>query len=170
MKTLISARTDYAIVNRSGGTAAVSGGPAPNTFIPSGQGFFVTYANAAPTTGGSAPIFSNTVKFTNAMRVTGNNDQFFKSNTTTKQKSNNSFNRLWVNLTSDNGVFNQILVAYLDGATKAYDGDAYDAPKNLSSGAPAILYSNIENDVKKFAIQGKATSDLNTDEVISPWV
>ncbi|MFD1161439.1 T9SS sorting signal type C domain-containing protein [Hwangdonia seohaensis] len=155
---------DYASVNKSGGTQAVNGGEVPNKFIPSGQGFFVTFANDAPTTGGVFPVLSNTVKFNNDMRVTGNNDQFFKPS---NSKNNPSItNRLWINLTSDNGVFNQVLVAYVDSATSAYDGEAFDAPKNLSSGAPAVLYTLIDSSNKKFVIQGKAPSDLNENEII----
>ncbi len=157
---------DYATLNLSGGTAANNGGAIPNRYIPSGQGFFITYAEGASSTGGSAPIFSNTVKFNNGMRRADgtSNMQFFKGSES-KSKSDSS-NRLWVDLTSDNGVFSQILVAYIVGASKDYDSEAYDAPKNLSSGTAAILYSNIENSDKKFVIQGKAPSDLNENEII----
>ncbi|WOD44897.1 T9SS type A sorting domain-containing protein [Hwangdonia lutea] len=156
---------DYATVNKSGGTAAVNGGETPNKYIPSGQGFFVTFANNAPTTGGTLPVLSNTVKFNNDMRVTGNNDQFFKTSNS-KNKPNNT-NRLWVNLTSDNGVFNQVLVAYIDSATSAYDGEVFDAPKNTSSGAPAILYTLIDSSNKKFVIQGKSPNDLDEHEIVN---
>ena len=43
----------------------------------------------------------------------------------------------------------------------------YDAPKNISSDASAILYSTIENEAKKFAIQGKDLNSINKDEVIN---
>ncbi len=158
---------DYATLNLSGGTAANNGGAIPNRFIPSGQSFFATFSNVAPTTGGTSPVLSNTVRFNNSMRKAdgSSNSQFFK-NSNTKSKSTSIANRLWVDLTSDNGVFNQVLVAYINGATDSYDGMAYDAPKNLSAGASAIFYSNIEGNSKKFAIQGKSPSDLTESEII----
>src|SRR5690606_35437481 len=87
------------------------------------------------------------------------NTQFFKSTTTQR-------NRLWVNLTSDNGVFNQILVGYLDDATSGYDGMYYDAPKNMSTELVSMLYTFIDGNPSKYAIQAKASTDLNFNEVI----
>ena len=154
--------SDYAIINAVG---EVAGGDnvIPNRFIPSGQGFFVVYSDAATPDSTVGNISEGTVIFNNSMRVTGDNTQFFRTNHKNKDKNN----KLWLNLTSDNGVFNQILIAYATGATDAYDGMAYDTQKNLSSGTSAILYSNIEGSNKKFAIQGKAPSNLTDDEIIS---
>lgn len=151
------AASDYATHNGTGGNAG-GDGVTPNGFIPSGQGFFVSFAQARPTNTGN-------VVFNNAMRVKGatDNTQFFRS---TEKQSNNA-NKLWVNLTSDNGVFNQTLIGYVSGATTNYDGSYYDAPRNLSTRAAAILYSNIKDSSKKFAIQGKAKNNINKDEVIS---
>ncbi|ULC59892.1 T9SS sorting signal type C domain-containing protein [Flaviramulus sp. BrNp1-15] len=146
---------DYAIYTfGSGGTAGAST-IIPTQYIPSAQGFFIA---SLPTTSGS-------VTFTNAMRMADgtSNSQFFKSSNT---KKTSTANRLWVNLTSDNGVFNQILVAYVDGATNDDDGFLYDAPKLLTQDYAAALYSTMDSSVKKFAIQGKAASSLNTDEII----
>ena len=146
---------DYAMINGTGelGARGNSGTP-PNRFVPSGQGFFVEALNAG------------NVTFNNSMRdISNDNSQFFR-NSNTKNKSTNSLNKLWVNLTSDNGVFNQILVGYVDGATDNNDGSFYDAKRNLSSGNAAILYSTIENDNGKFAIQGKDINSLNIDESI----
>ncbi len=157
--------SDYAIINSGSGNIAGGDNLLPNDYIPSGQGFFVSYSNDAGTTGGTFPVLSNTVTFNNSMRVTGNNDQFFRANNNLKTKS--VANKVWLNLTSDNGVFNQILTAYVDGATNKYDGMSYDAPRNLSTGAAAILYTTIEGYSKKFAIQGKAENSLNEDEVIN---
>ncbi|MBN4058041.1 T9SS type A sorting domain-containing protein [Olleya sp. AH-315-K02] len=146
------AQSDYAIINGIGQTPG-GDGITPNRFIPSGQGFFVSFSDAQTVNTGN-------VIFNNSMRVTGNNDQFFKTS------NSNLDNKLWVNLTSDNGVFNQILVGYVNGATNSYDGTYYDAPRNLSTGASAILYTIIEGNNKKFAIQGKAENSLTEDEVI----
>lgn len=158
---------DYAIINAVG-TNAGGDGVLPSRFIPSGQGFFVSMSNTAPASVVSGTVMrANTdVVFNNSMRVKGatDNSQFFK-NTNTKGKSNTaSANKLWVNLTSDNGVFNQILVGYVNGATNADDGIAYDTTKYPSKGS--ALYSIIENSTKKFAIQGKAANSINEDETI----
>ena len=43
------AQSDYAIINTMAETAG-GDGETPNRFIPSGQGFFISYANGAPGT------------------------------------------------------------------------------------------------------------------------
>lgn len=159
--------SDYAVINGTGNSAG-GDGLVPNNFIPSGQGFFVSMDNNAAASYFSdgdplipGNIVSANVVFNNSMRVTGNNNLFFRAS----KKS--EANKLWLNLTSDNGVFNQILVGYVKGASNNNDGMYYDAPKNISSDASAILYSTIENEAKKFAIQGKDLNSINKDEVIN---
>ena len=154
------AQSDYAIINGSGQT---EGGDQeePNRFIPSGQAFFISMDNDASSTSVSDDIEETVVLFNNSMRVTGNNDQFFRSSTT------NESNRLWLNLTTDNGAFNQILVAYVNGATDADDGMYYDAQRNLSTDVNAVIYSLLEDsNSKQFAIQGKEPNNLTPEEVI----
>lgn len=157
---------DYAVINLSGGIAAVSGGDIPNKYIPSCQGFFVPMDNDAPTTGGVSPVFSNKVIFTNDMRIANgtSNSQFFKDSNSKEEDFLNT-NKLWIDLTSNNGVFNQMLVAYIDGATNGDDGLSYDAkrliPENVN-----VLYSIMEGSDKRFAIQGKATNSLNMHEIV----
>ena len=147
-------QNDYAIITVGSGNAA--GGdtviPVSGNFIPSGQGFFVK------------GILGGNLTFNNIMRRadTSSNDQFFR----TSNSSYTNANRLWVNLTSDNGVFNQILVAYVDGATNGNDGWSYDAPRNLSSGITSVIYTSIVGNEEKYAIQGKAPSSLTFDERI----
>ena len=147
-------QNDYATYVAGTGIGTAGGDPLliPTQFIPSAQGFFV------------AGLSNGIATFTNAMRDTGNNDQFFRA---AKSKTNSIANKLWVNLTSDNGVFNQIAVGYVSGATKSNDGLMYDAPRNLSAGAASILYTNIEDSNKKFVIQGKAVNDLSEEEIIN---
>jgi len=147
---------DYAIYTVSSGgigagTASMSGSATPNGYVASGQGFFVK------------ALSNGTLTFNNSMRQADitSNSQFFRTASRT-----DSANRLWLNLTSDNGAFNQILVAYVDGATNGFDGFSYDAQRNLSSGAASVIYTEIEGDARKFAIQGKPADDLNIDEVI----
>jgi len=148
------AQADYAIITVGSGNTAGGSGVIPDAgnYIPSGQGFFVK-GNA----GGN-------LTFTNSMRRadTSSNNQFFNP----IDMSNLETNKLWLNLTSDNGVFNQILVAYVNGATDGYDGWAYDAPRNLSSNLSAIIYTSIDASEKKFAVQGKAINSISLDEVI----
>ncbi|MFT5627688.1 MAG: hypothetical protein ACI92X_000924, partial [Dokdonia sp.] len=153
-------QSDYAIIN---GTGQIAGGDGlvPTRHIPSGQGFFVSMDNASTSTLVSGTIRTTDVIFNNSMRVTGNNNQFFRT-------SNSAvFNKLRLNLTSDNGIFSQMLVGYVDGATDDDDGMYYDATRNLASNASSLIYSLIETSSdKKFAIQGKDSNSLTLDEVI----
>ncbi|WP_308991565.1 hypothetical protein QLS71_005990 [Mariniflexile litorale] len=158
---------DYAIINAVGESAG-GDGVTPNRLIPSGQGFLVSMSNAAPASVFSGDVYkaTNDVVFNNSMRVKGatDNSQFFK-NTKTKGRLNTAVtNKLWINLTSDNGVFNQILVGYVNGATNGDDGVSYDTHKYSAKGT--ILYSIIEGSTKKFAIQGKDANSINENEVI----
>ena len=148
---------DYAIINGTGEIGARGDtGTRPVRYIASGQAFFVE------------ALAAGNVVFNNAMRVTGNNTQFFKGGNGKAAKTSSSVsNKIWLNLGSDNGISNQILIGYVNGASKEVDATFYDAPRNLSPHVAAILYSNIENSDKKFAIQGKAPSDLNETEIIS---
>ncbi|WP_142784351.1 T9SS type A sorting domain-containing protein [Changchengzhania lutea] len=158
--------SDYAIINGSGETAG-GDGIQPNRFIPSGQAFFVSMSNDAPADLFSGDVYTTEVRFNNGMRTSGttDNSQFFK-NSYTKKSSTLNANKLWIDLTSDNGVYNQTLVAYINGASNDDDGAYFDARKSPSAGTSAILYTIIENSDKKFAIQGKSPHSLNEDEII----
>lgn len=159
-------QSDYAIINGTGETA---GGDlvSPTRFIPSGQGFFVAMENTATSTIVSPSpvpgdlIRSADITFNNTMRVTGNNNQFFRSATETALD-----NKLWLNLTTDNGAFSQVLIGYIETATDGYDGLYFDAPRNASTDFNAIIYTSIPEVDKKFAIQGKNTNSLTLDETI----
>lgn len=163
-------QNDYAIINGWGETATSPGGDSSsdplNRMIPSGQGFFVAMGEEAAVVASAynSSVDSTKLKFNNSMRVRGvsDNSQFFK----TVDSPVALPNRIKVNLTSDNGVFSQILVGYLDGATDGYDGMYYDTPRNLSTGSASILYSTITGTDDKLAIQAKNTSSLDIDEVI----
>lgn len=136
---------DYAIRTRTTGTAAISGGAAPSQYIGAGQGFF---ASAGTTT---------TINFTNAMRVSGNNTQFYKN------AQNNPLNYyIHLNLTNTLGAFKQIAVGYQDDATDDYDFGT-DA---LASTAGVIqFYSLIPSLAYRFGIQAKAYP-WNIDDTI----
>jgi hypothetical protein len=153
------AQGDYAIINGTGETAG-GDGISPSRHIPSGQGFFVAMDDAAASTIVSGSIRTTDIVFNNSMRVTGNNDLFFRNNFSEQP------DKLWLNLTSDNGVFSQILVAYIEGASNNFDGMYYDAFKNKSSNLYSGLYTSIQNSDKKFAIQGKDPNSLSIDEII----
>ncbi len=140
---------DYAIINSGSGEVAGGKNIIPNRYIPSGQGFFIQ------------ALANDNVVYNNSMRQADatSNDQFFRNQET--------FNKLWINLTSDNGIFNQLLVAYVDDATDGNDGLAYDTQRNLSSDVAAIIYTTISDDLSaKYAIQGKASSSINANESI----
>ncbi|GAA4233463.1 hypothetical protein GCM10022291_10480 [Postechiella marina] len=148
---------DYAVFTVGTGGTAGGSGPAPSGFVGSGQGFFIPALNSGVAT------------FTNAMRMADvtSNSQFFKSGNTKKSVEDKSLeNKLWVNLTSDNGVFNQILVGYVNGATNSNDGMSYDAPKLITQDFAAALYSKMEGDDTHYTIQGKDLNSINLNEVI----
>ncbi|MFL0353496.1 DNRLRE domain-containing protein [Xanthomarina sp. GH4-25] len=145
---------DYIMMNTGSGSVNNS----PNTlleYIPSGQSFFI------------AGLSNANVTFNNSMRIKdgGSNGQFFKTSNS-KKTENTEANKIWLNLLTDAGGFNQILVAYVEGATNDFDGSSYDAPR-LTSNVPAIIYTQIagiENEF--FAIQGKDVNSINEDEII----
>ena len=155
------AQSDYAIINS---VTEVAGGDGliPDRIIPSGQAFFVVYDHNAPEIDAVGSIKRNEIRFTNSMRIADatSNSQFFKS-------ANNKENKLWVDLKSDNGVFSQIAVAYVNGATHKDDGAGYDTERNLSLQRSATIYTKIKGKKdKQYVIQAKSPSDLTTKEVI----
>lgn len=148
-------QNDYATYTIGSGGAAGASKTLPDKYIATGQSFFVH------------GLKNGTVKFTNAMRMAddSSNALFFKTTKTSKTVES-SPNKLWINLTTDNGVFSQILMAYIDGATAKNDGLAYDAKRLINENHNAFLYSIIHDDPNKFVIQGKSSDDLNNNEII----
>lgn len=101
------------------------------------------------------------------MRLTGNNSRFFRSVNNSQSKDPEvSANKIWLNLISDNGVFCQIGLGYVDGATNSYDNWHFDTPQNLSTITNSVLYSLIEGKSRKFAIQGRDPNSLTINEII----
>ena len=145
--------SDYASWNSLGavgsrGSAAISGGVVPNGYIGTGQGFFTKSTGTAPS--------GNPVVFKNSMRVTGNNSQFFRlnpyaNNDTREADTTVEKHRIWLNLISTSGTFNQILVGYVDGATngwdRLFDGERFGDPTGTS------FYSVMRS--KDLVIQGR---------------
>ena len=143
-------QADYIAYTRAGSTSPSS---IPNAFlgkIASGQGFLVRALPPAP-----APAPPPSVTFTNCMRLTADNDNFFKQAVTA------TMDRYKVNMVGDNGVFSQIVVSYLPQCTLGYDR-MYDAGRNSVS--TAQLYSIMENDGRKLAINARP-SFADTDVV-----
>lgn len=139
---------DYAAFTvGTGGIVAVSQGEIPTGTIASGQGFFVE------------AIQDGTLTFSNEMRTKTGNDNFFKENTSKKQPTENE-TKIWLNLYNDEGVFNQILIGFLEEATQAveqkFDGLRFDGNNFFS------FYSIAEN--QNLAIQG--TKPWQADAVI----
>lgn len=144
--------SDYATFNFSGATAtapASTGGATPNKFLASGQAFFVK------------GLDTGTVTFNNSVRISGNNNQFFRPAMTESNSNEGQTgkHRIWLNLTGQNA-FNQALVGYIQNATNGldwgYDGDHFGGNK-------VSLYSISES--KNLAIQGRALPFNNQDLV-----
>lgn len=131
----------------SGSTTAASA--SFNGFIASGQGFKVR------------ALAAGDVKFTNCMRVTTGNTQFYRTTNEYATENTTVVDRFKVNLSNANGVANQVLVAYLPETTLAYD-NMYDA--ELLSVSPTKMYSILDNDSKKLAINARP-SFATTDQV-----
>ncbi|MEM0576554.1 T9SS sorting signal type C domain-containing protein [Flavobacterium polysaccharolyticum] len=145
---------DYASYTLAGGTGTSKapstglGGTVPDGFIAAGQSFFVENSIAG------------SFQFTNSMRETGNNSQFFKQ-ANTKKTAAVEKNRVWLNLTNSKGAFKQLLVGYITGATNdwdnLYDGPSFDGQEFVD------FYST--NQGKNLTIQGRALPFETTDVV-----
>jgi hypothetical protein len=140
--------SDYLIYNVGTGTVMPSPtGSAFNGQIAAGQGFFVFSKN---TTGFAT--------FNNSMRTITGNTQFYR--TASAANADNIKNRFWLNLTNDQGDFNQMLVGYIPGATNDFD-DRFDS-KSVST-SKVRLYTI--NDKEQLSIQGRAMPFTVNDEV-----
>ena len=147
---------DYAVYNYLGGTGtnpAPSGSTGglnnntPNGKIASGQSFFIKGLATANAT------------FLNTMRVSGSNNQFFKTNATTTLIKKNS--RIWLDISNSQGAYKQTLVGYSQQATlgidRGYDSEFY------SFGSGVSLYSL--SGTATLAIQGRPLPFNRQDEV-----
>lgn len=100
---------------------------------------------------------STTNVFNNAISVSGNNNEFFK----TAKPSVLEKHRIWLNMTNTGGAFKQLLIGYIQGATNGYDSsfDGITLDKNLY-----IDFYSINLD-KKLVIQGRALPFDDSDAV-----
>ncbi|MBN9283221.1 MULTISPECIES: T9SS sorting signal type C domain-containing protein [unclassified Flavobacterium] len=134
-------------------TAGTSGVPAnvPNGKIQVGQGFIVK----------SLPAGGN-VTFANTMRAAENGNQFFKVSSANATLPETEKHRMWLNLTNDAGTaFNQILVAYAEGATEGVDR-GYDGLAFGTTGS--ALSSKIAG--ADYTIQGRSLP-FNAEDVVT---
>ena len=130
---------DYVSWNGTGGTAGCTGCTAPDGNIASGQGFFAQALSAGNAT------------FTNSMRVTGGNTNFYRASAKKQAARQTQKDRVWIDLSSETS-FSQILIGFLDDATDGIDR-RYDGVRFIGS-AKANLYSLIN---EPYAIQGKSS-------------
>jgi hypothetical protein len=143
------ASSDYATWNATGSvsTAATSAATgngntnAPSGIIAAGQGFFAQ-ANT-----------SGNIAFTNAMRVTTGNNNFYRT-------QENNTDRIWLNLTNTQEAFKQQLIGFLPDATDGIDR-LYDGLVNNGNGY-VNFYSLANNE--KFVIL--ANDLIETDDTI----
>ena len=147
--------SDFASWNSLGavgarGSAAASNpsGTVPNGFIAAGQGFFTKSTGTA--------ISGNTVTFKNSMRVSGNNNQFFRQIANPIEK-----HRVWLNMINNGGTFNQILVGYIEGATQGWDRD-YDGVR-FTDNSSISFYSVLPE--RDLVIQGRPLPFAIDDQV-----
>jgi len=136
---------DYAVFNATGGVTTSNPAQTPTGFIAAGQAFF------------SNTGVGTNITFTNNMRVSGNNSQFYKPATTNSIEKN----RIWLNISNKEGAFKQTLLGYVGGATNNWDLQ-YDAI-TLDGNTYIDFYSI--NDNTSLTIQARALPFENTDVV-----
>ena len=147
---------DYAVYTLTGGIGTMAApstggfGAIPDGKIAAGQSFFV----------GSKAVGS--FEFNNSMRVSdsGSNSQFFKM-AKVKNLANTEKSRVWLSLTNSQGVFKQLLVGYIKGATNEMD-NLYDG---ISFGGNKYVDFYSVNDGEILTIQGRGLPFLLTDKV-----
>ncbi|MBD3581771.1 Ig-like domain-containing protein [Flavobacterium selenitireducens] len=144
---------DYAKYNLTGGvktaSAAVSGGVTPTGKVASGQGFFIE----------TKPGLANgnyLATFRNAMRVAGQNNEFFKpaanASTAITQTEGLEKHRFWLNFYNNDGAYDEMLVGYIQNATNEMDR-LFDGPV-FNGGNFVSLYTLLGD--SKLSIQGRA--------------
>lgn len=151
--------SDYAVYNFSGSTGTGTGVPGANSTPPSGkiaagQGFMAKGIN----------LGTQTATFRNTMRIAGNNTNFYRMQYGNDGERDDELvsqkatieglerHRIWLDLSNDQGVFKQLLLAYVEDATNSYD-DAFDG-EAIDVGASTGFYSLLSTN--KLAIQGRA--------------
>ncbi|AWH83699.1 hypothetical protein HYN59_00575 [Flavobacterium album] len=137
------AQADYAVWNLAGTVVTSPSSQLPTGKIASAQGFRVK------------ALGNGTVTYTNCMRITNGNDNFFRMSAEDAQDRD----RFKLTMTAANGVFSQIQIGYFEEATMGYDR-LYDAGRNSVS--TSQLYSFI--DTQKLSINTRPAFEI-TDVV-----
>jgi hypothetical protein len=147
--------SDYAAYNYTGGVGGsgtpVSGGnnTTPSGKIAAGQAFMIK-ARA-----------SGTATFRNSMRLSTNNNEFFRVNQNANATQSFEKNRVWLDFKNDQGAFKQTLVGYVQNATNEFDF-GYDG-EFLDGGNSVNFYSLLNG--TKLSIQGKGLPFVESDQV-----
>ena len=137
----IYSAADYAAYNYTGGVTTQPTGVLPFAGkVASGQAFFVE------------GLVNGKATFNNSMRIATDNNQFYRANI---QKD-----RFWLNLTNNQGAFNQMLIGYLEGATVGYDR-GFDG--KVFGGTYVNLYSISDNE--NLTIQGRPAPFVPSDVI-----
>jgi len=127
--------SDYITYNSLGSTLTNPTGVLFAGKVGAGQGFFIE-------------ALSNTnVTFKNTMRLTGDNNQFYKNSQ--QQTSSQAPSRLWIDFYNAQGAYKQALVGFTEKATMGMDR-AYDA---ISMSGTVDFYSLVGNNA--LTIQGR---------------
>jgi len=130
---------DISSRNGTGGLAAANGGSVPTNLLPSGQGFGIKASG------------TGIITFTNALRSTGPNTGYRKSET--------AIDRLYLGVSNNTyGLRSQTLIGFTELATDGFDQN-YDS-KRLAT--PISLYSLINE--REFGIQGRTV--FHEDQII----
>ncbi len=141
-KTNNQYNTSYAVYTTAGGTSNIQGDPlhlAPGSILSIGQGFI-------------AKTTTSTILFTNAMRTAAVAVPLLKSDM--------DASRLWLDLSSLDGYFSQILIAYMPNATLGVDAAIEGRFFNDSSTALTSIVGN-----ELFTIQGRPLP-FTTDDIV----
>jgi hypothetical protein len=131
---------DYARYTKLGGVTATFGGKKPSNVIGSCQGFFIEAEN-------NANLVFNPSLLSKAY-VNTTSVAFFRTT---------EINKVWLNISTELGLFAQQLIGYRDDSTLEYD-KGFDS-KLMSIKTPIEFYS-IENG-NKYDIQARGTYDIN---------
>ena len=132
---------NYASYTKAGGVAAAAGGFVPNDVIPMGQGYITNVTSAGNV------LFNNNIR-------RSQNSQFFRSANTVER------HRFWLNISDNTNDYNQLMVAYMTGATNGFD-QGIDAALLTNSNTNIASLINDE----KYVIQGRGLAFNDNDEV-----
>lgn len=132
---------DFATYTLSGGVASANGGTIPTGNIASCQGFMASVKEEA----------TGNIVFNNLMRLAENNNNFYRQALPVEK------DRLWLNMTGNDDLYRQILVAFLPEASIGFD-QMYDGLRMYDE-TTEDFYS-VLND-QKYAIQAYPAFDVN---------